>query len=55
MPQIPSDCSIIQAVQYFWNSENSGKIRGPLVDQIGAASHIKRHQIDMDEKRFSTV
>lgn len=32
-----------------------GKIRGPLVDQIGAVSHIKLPQIGVDEKGFSSV
>ncbi len=31
------------------------KNRGPLVDQIGAANHIKRLQIQMDEKGFFLV
>jgi hypothetical protein len=35
--------------------QDFGEIRGPLVDQIGAASHIKRHQIGLDEKGFFSV
>ena len=50
-----SNCSLKHTVQYKLNSSDSGKIRGPLVDQIGAANHIKRHQIEMDEKGFFAV
>lgn len=33
---------------YVFIINQSGKIRGQLVDQIGAASHVKPPQIDMD-------
>jgi hypothetical protein len=36
-------------------SLRSTKIRGPLVDQMRAASCMKRPQIDMDEKDIFTV
>ena len=46
-----SNCSIFQSVKYLWISENSGEIRGPLVDQIDKWNHVKPIQIGIDGKR----
>ncbi len=47
-----SNCSLKRTVQHILNSKHSGKIRGPLVDQIGAARGMKWHQVGVDEKGF---